>query len=94
MEGKFEDLHHFLGEGKTAMDVIAITETTEDKEDYFTTNVEIEDYSCYSPYKPIINMALLKMTKTAKKNTFSNKLTQNHARNITVLRPSDTPCYS
>ena len=44
LEGKFENLHQFLGEGKTAMDVIAITETTEDKELSFIKNVEIADY--------------------------------------------------
>ena len=44
LEGKFENLHQFLGEGKTAMDVIAITETTEDKELSFINNVEITDY--------------------------------------------------
>ena len=41
LEGKFENLHQFLGEGKTAMDVIAITETTEDKVHSFINKVDI-----------------------------------------------------
>ena len=44
LEGKFENLHQFLGEGKTAMDVIAITETTEDKDLSFIKNVKIDGY--------------------------------------------------
>ena len=44
LEGKFENLHQFLGEGKTAMDVIAITETTEDKDLSFVKNVKIDGY--------------------------------------------------
>ena len=35
LEGKFDDLHNFLGASKTAMDVIAITETSEDKDKSF-----------------------------------------------------------
>ena len=48
LEGKFDDLHNFLGASKTAMDVIAITETSEDKDKSFIKNVDIKDYKLHS----------------------------------------------
>ena len=48
LETKFENLHSFLNGSKSAMDVIAITETTEDDELSFLSNVEIEGYDLFS----------------------------------------------
>ena len=44
LESKYENLHNFLGGSKSAMDVIAITETSEHNEHSFTSNVDMEGY--------------------------------------------------
>ena len=48
LESKFENLHTFLNGAKSAMDVIAITETSENKDHSFIKNVDIEGYKLFS----------------------------------------------
>ena len=48
LEPKFETLHTFLNGAKSAMDVIAITETSENKDHSFIKNVEMEGYKLFS----------------------------------------------
>ena len=48
LESKFDTLHTFLSGSTSKMDVIAITETSENKDHGFITNVELEGYK--EPY--------------------------------------------
>ena len=48
LETKFENLHSFLNGSKSAMDVIAITETSEDNDLSFLSNIEMEGYDLFS----------------------------------------------
>ena len=48
LESKFENLHTFLNGSKSAMDVVAISETTEHDVNSFLQNVEIEGYDLHS----------------------------------------------
>ena len=45
LESKFDTLHTFLSGTASKMDVIAITETSENKDHQFITNVELEGYT-------------------------------------------------
>ena len=45
LESKFDTLHTFLSGTASKMDVIAITETSENKDHQFITNVELEGYN-------------------------------------------------
>ena len=47
LETKFENLHCFLNGSKSAMDIIALTETTEHNELSFLKNVKIEGYDLH-----------------------------------------------
>ena len=44
LESKFDTLHTFLSGTASKMDVIAITETSENKDHQFITNIELEGY--------------------------------------------------
>ena len=48
LESKFENLHTFLNGSKSAMDVVAISETSEHDVNSFLQNVEIEGYDLHS----------------------------------------------
>ena len=50
LETKYNDLHTFLNGARTAMDVIAITETSESKDHSFLKNVNMEGYIQAIPY--------------------------------------------
>ena len=45
---KFDNLHTFLAGSTSAMDVVAITETSENKDNSFITNVEMDGYKLYN----------------------------------------------
>ena len=47
LEGKFETLQTFLATNKSAMDVIAITETSEQDENSFLNNVSFDGYNLF-----------------------------------------------
>ena len=47
LETKFENLHCFLNGSKSAMDIIALTETTEHNEHSFLKNVKIDGYDLH-----------------------------------------------
>ena len=47
LESKFENLHCFLNGSKSAMDIIALTETSENNEHSFLKNVKIEGYDLH-----------------------------------------------
>ena len=48
LESKFDNLHTFLAGAESVMDVVAITETSENKDDSFIKNISMEGYS--TPY--------------------------------------------
>ena len=48
LETKFDNLHTFLAGTTSAMDVVAITETSENKDNSFITNVEMDGYKLYN----------------------------------------------
>ena len=48
LESKFDNLHTFLAGAVSAMDVVAITETSENEKDSFISNISIEGYK--TPY--------------------------------------------
>ena len=48
LESKLNTLQTFLSKSKSAMDVIAITETSEHVDQSFVSNVNIDGYSLYS----------------------------------------------
>ena len=48
LESKFDNLHTFLSGSNSAMDVIAITETSENKDNSFIGNISLEGYK--TPY--------------------------------------------
>jgi hypothetical protein len=48
LESKFETLHTFLNGSNSSMDVIAITETSEDQNLSFLSNMDMEGYKLYS----------------------------------------------
>ena len=60
LEGKFDTLHNFLATAKSAMDVIAITETSEHIDQSFITNVNLDGY-----YPPFSTPSLSKKGGTA-----------------------------
>ena len=47
LESKFHILHNFLSGAKTAMDIIAISETSENNDHSFIKNVDIDGYKLY-----------------------------------------------
>ena len=47
LESKFDTLHNFLGGAVSAMDIIAITETSEHKDFSFLTNVDMDGYKLF-----------------------------------------------
>ena len=47
LESKFDNLHKFLSNTQSKMDIIAITETSQKNNDNFITNVTIEGYATY-----------------------------------------------
>ena len=47
LESKFDTLHNFLAGALPAMDVIAITETSEDKEKSFISNISMDGYKLF-----------------------------------------------
>ena len=52
LESKFENLHCFLNGSKSAMDIIALTETTEHNEHSFLKNVKIDGYDLHKTPHP------------------------------------------
>ena len=48
LESKFENLHSFINGSKSAMDIIAISETSENNDHSFFRNVEIDGYELFS----------------------------------------------
>ena len=48
LESKFENLHSFLNGSKSVMDIVAISETSENNDHSFIQNVEIEGYKLFS----------------------------------------------
>ena len=50
LESKFDHLHEFLAGAKSPLDIIAITETSEQNDDFFISNVSMHSYSpFYTP---------------------------------------------
>ena len=50
LESKFDHLHEFLAGAKSSPDIIAITETSEQNDNFFTSNVSMHSYSpFYTP---------------------------------------------
>ena len=47
LDSKFDSLNNFLAETKSDLDIIAITETSEQSENSFLSNVSIEGYSLF-----------------------------------------------
>ena len=50
LESKFENLHSFLNGAKTAMDIVAISETSENDNHSFLQNIKMEGYDEYFPF--------------------------------------------
>ena len=47
IESKFDTLENFLSGATSAMDIIAISETSEDKDHSFTTNIKLDGYELF-----------------------------------------------
>ena len=47
LESKFDSLHEFLAGASFALDIVAITETSEQSDNFFTSNVSLEGYTPY-----------------------------------------------
>ena len=59
LESKFDDLHTFLAGSLSAMDVVAITETSENTDHSFINNIAMDGYNLYLSWQSLLSFLFI-----------------------------------